>query len=113
MLQTLVCITQGVRIDRCNSISMDVCTKQWIGFHNVPAELNMGNKFVYLKKKKFQEVRLNFQSLVYYLCQEVPKFNVSVIYIQTLLPWSSPHSYALVFMGGKNMNYALSVYSEI
>lgn len=86
MLQTLACISQGINTDHCNSISVDVCTKQWIGFHNIPKELNVGNKFVIFKEKKIQGVGLNFQSLVYYMCQEVPKFNLLVIYIQTLLP---------------------------
>lgn len=68
MLQTLACTTQGFSTDHCNSISVDVCTKQWIGFHNVPAELNVENKSVIFKEKNFQGVGLNFQSLVYYMC---------------------------------------------
>lgn len=52
MLQTLACITQSISTDHCNPISVDVRTKQWIGFHNIPKELNVGNNFVIFKEKK-------------------------------------------------------------
>lgn len=58
MLQTLASITEGIGIDHCNSISVDDCTKQWIGFHNVLKELNVANKkpkFVIFKEKKLSE----------------------------------------------------------
>lgn len=50
-LQTLAFITQGISTDHCHSISVDVCTKQWIGFHNIPKELNVRTKFVIFKEK--------------------------------------------------------------
>lgn len=40
---------------------------------------------LYLKKKKIQRVGLNFQSSVYYMCQEIPRFSVLGVYIQVLL----------------------------